>query len=129
MSDETEWVETNDRDAICRMLTQLFTLWKLTGDECIALLDLPPDDVQTGLTEPCHIHPMALTSGSLERAGHLLGIHKSLRRLFPQNRDLAYAWMKTSNRAFEDCTPIVLIGKKGLAGLRTVRAYLDAALV
>ena len=126
MSDETEWGEINDRDAICRMLTQLFAHWKLTGDECIALLDLPPDDVQTGLTEPCHNHPMALTSGSLERAGHLLGIHKSLRRLFPQNRDLAYAWMKTSNLAFDGKTPINFICEWGLAGLLVVRAYLDA---
>ena len=128
MLEETEWVESSDWQAICRMLAQLFVHWKLSDNECLAVFGLPQEE-HAVLTRLRNSDPTALSPELLERAGHLLGIHKSLRRLFPQNRDLAYAWMKTSNRAFEDCTPIVLIGKKGLAGLRTVRAYLDAALV
>ena len=128
MPEETEWVESNDRQAICRMLAQLFVHWKLTDDECLAVLGHLPED-HAVLARLRNCDPTALGSGSLERAGHLLGIHKNLRQLFPQNRDLAYAWMETSNRAFDDCTPIDFIGRQGLAGLRTVRAYLDAALV
>lgn len=128
MPEETKWDESSDRQAICRMLTQLFVLWKLTDNECLAVFDLPPEEHEV-LTRLRNGDPRALNPGLLESAGHLLGIHKNLRRLFPQNRDLAYVWMKTSNRAFDDCTPIDFIGKNGLAGLQTVRAYLDAALV
>ena len=108
------------------MLAELFALWKLSDNECLAVFGLPQEEfaVLIGLRNS---DPTVLSPALLERAGHLLGIHRNLRRLFPQNRDLAYAWMKTSNRAFNDFTPIDHIGKSGLAGLRTVRNYLDAA--
>ena len=128
MLEETEWVESSNWQAISRMLAQLFVLWRLSDNECLAVFDLPPEE-HAVLTRLRNGDPTAPSPGLLERAGHLLGIHKNLRRLFPQNRDLAYTWMKTSNRAFDDCTPIDFIGKNGLAGLRAVRAYLDAALV
>ena len=126
MPEETEWVESNDRQAVCRMLTQLFVHWKLTDDECLAVLGLLPED-HTVFARLRDCDPTALSPGSLERAGHLLGIHKNIRQLFPHNRELAYAWMKTSNRAFEGSTPIDVISNKGLAGVLMVRAYLDAA--
>ena len=63
----------------------------------------------------------------MERAGHLLGIHKNLRLLFSQNRDLAYGWIKTRNLAFENRSPIEVIREYGFAGLLMVRAYLDRA--
>ena len=63
----------------------------------------------------------------LERVGILLGIHKSLRLLFPHNRDLAYAWMAQRNRAFDGMTPTEAIKQWGFSGLLMVRAYLDKA--
>ena len=44
--------------------------------------------------------PLADNADLLARAGHLLGIHKALRILFPQDRDLAYRWVTTPNRRF-----------------------------
>lgn len=61
----------------------------------------------------------------MERAGMLLGIHKSLRLLFPHNRELAYGWMTQPNLAFQGATPVELIGEQGMAGLSMVQAYLD----
>jgi hypothetical protein len=52
---------------------------------------------------------------------------KNLRLLFPQNRDLAYRWMTTRNKAFENLTPVEVIRQWGFAGLLMVRAYLDRA--
>ena len=63
----------------------------------------------------------------MERASRLLGIHKSLRLLLSDNRDLAYAWVKTRNRAFENRAPIKVIGNVGVAWLIMVGAYLDRA--
>ena len=59
--------------------------------------------------------------------GHLLGIHKNLRLLFPQNRDLAYHWMSTRNKAFDNLTPVDIVKEWGCAGLLMVRADLDRA--
>lgn len=59
-----------------------------------------------------------------ERAGILLGIHTSLRSLFPHNRKLAYGWMTQPNRAFKGATPVELIDERGMAGLYMVQAYL-----
>ena len=44
--------------------------------------------------------PLADSADLLARAGHLLGIHKALRILFPHDRDLAYRWVSTPNRRF-----------------------------
>ena len=41
----------------------------------------------------------------LPRAGHLLGIHKALRIMFPHDRDLAYRWVSTPNRRFAGARP------------------------
>ena len=61
------------------------------------------------------------------RVGHLLSIHKNLRLLFPHHREVAYAWMSTRNRAFDNLAPIELVRQWGFAGLLQVRAYLDRA--
>ena len=67
---------------------------------------------------------MADNQDLLERAGHLLGIHKSLRILYPHNRDLAYRWITTPNRRFGNRAPIEVM-KEGFLGLVAVRRYLD----
>ncbi|NCV71541.1 MAG: DUF2384 domain-containing protein, partial [Betaproteobacteria bacterium] len=50
-----------------------------------------------------------------------------LRLLFPQNRDLAYRWMSTRNKAFDNLTPVEVVKEWGFAGLLMVRGYLDRA--
>lgn len=64
------------------------------------------------------------------RAGHLLAIHASLRTLFPANPELAYIWMQTPNKAkeFEGERPLAMIETSGMAGLLTIRAYLNHVL-
>jgi hypothetical protein len=69
--------------------------------------------------------PLGASRDLQERAGHVLAIHKNLRLIFPQDRDLAYAWMTRRNRAFEGRTPVEVIREWGFTGLLMVRAYLD----
>ena len=71
--------------------------------------------------------PIGTSRDQYERVGHLLGIHKNLRLLFPQNRDLVYRWISTRNRAFDNLSPVEVIREWGFAGLLMVRAYLDRA--
>jgi hypothetical protein len=60
----------------------------------------------------------------LDRVGHLLGIHKSLRILFPHDRDLAYRWMTTPNRRLGG-RPVDVALDRGFEGLLALRRYLD----
>ena len=115
-----------DRGAIARMLMQLFERWQLATEEQLDSLGLSTDN-RAALGRYRRGEPLSQSRDMLERAGHLLGIHKNLRLLFPHNRDLAYAWMKTRNKAFEGKTPVEVIREYGFAGLFMVRAYLDKA--
>jgi len=105
------------------MVTRLFTLWELSAAEQAALLGLSPDHRST-LARYRKGEPLAENRDLLDRAGHLLGIHKSLRILFPRDRDLAYRWMSTVNRRM-GARPVDLASERGFEGLLAIRRYLD----
>ena len=119
-------VEPLDRGAIARMLMLLFEHWQLESVEQLNSLGLSTDN-RAALTRYRNGAPFSKNRDLLDRAGHLLGIHKNLRLLFPHDRNLAYAWMKSRNKAFDNRTPIEVICEYGFAGLIMVRAYLDRA--
>ncbi|MCK6386754.1 MAG: MbcA/ParS/Xre antitoxin family protein [Zoogloea sp.] len=115
-----------DRKAIAGMLMKLFDHWKLSTEEQLDALGFSVTN-RAALARYRRGEPISGSRDTLERAGHLLGIHKNLRLLFPADRDLAYAWIKTRNRAFDNRTPIEVIREFGFAGLLMVLAYLDRA--
>ncbi len=115
-----------DRGAVAKMLMKLFEHWQLTTEEQLSMLGLAQDN-RSALSRYRKGVPIAASRDMVERAGHLLGIHKNLRLLFPHNRGLAYAWMRSRNRAFDGLTPAQTISEYGFAGLLMVRAYLDRA--
>lgn len=117
---------SEDKGALARMVMALFDHWQLDTEDQAALLGLAPGN-RTALARYRKGEPIGSTRDQLERVGHLLGIHKNLRLLFPHNRDLAYRWMTTRNRAFGHRTPVELVHEWGFAGLLAVRAYLDNA--
>jgi transcriptional regulator with XRE-family HTH domain len=111
------------RERLARLVTQLFEHWKLSASEQAALLGLSPDNRST-VSRYRRGEPLADNRDLLDRAGHLLGIHKSLRILFPQDRDLAYRWMTTPNRRF-GARPVDIVVERGFEGLLALRRYLD----
>lgn len=115
---------SQDRGELARMVMKLFDHWQLGTEDQAALLGLAPSN-RAALTRYRKGDPIGTSRDQYERVGHLLGIHKNLRLLFPQNRDLAYRWMCTRNRAFDNLTPVQVIREYGFAGLLMVRAYLD----
>ena len=96
------------------------------NEDQLALLGLAADN-RAALSRYRKGEPLGANRDLLERAGHLLAIHKNLRLLFPHDRDLAYRWMTTRNRAFDNRTPVEVVREWGFAGLLMVRAYLDRA--
>lgn len=87
-----------DRRAISSMLMTLFDYWKFTPEEQLDALGLSTTH-RAILAKYRRGEPISANRDTMERAGHLLVIHKNLRLLFPHSRDLAYAWMKTRNKA------------------------------
>jgi hypothetical protein len=117
---------SEDRGALARMVMTLLDHWKLGTEDQAALLGIAASN-RSALARYRRGEPIGTSRDQYERVGHLLGIHKNLRLLFPQNRELAYRWMSTRNRAFDNLTPVEVVKKWGFAGLLMVRAYLDRA--
>ncbi|MBY0573131.1 MAG: MbcA/ParS/Xre antitoxin family protein, partial [Undibacterium sp.] len=115
-----------DRGALAKMVMALFDHWKLATEDQAALLGIATSN-RAALTRYRKGEAIGTSRDQYERVGHLLGIHKNLRLLFPQNRELAYRWMSTRNKAFDNLSPIEVVKQWGFAGLLMVRAYLDRA--
>ena len=111
------------RTALARMIVQLLDHWQLGAADQAVLLGLSGQSRST-LARYRRGEPLADSADLLARAGHLLGIHKALRILFPHDRDLAYRWVAAPNRRFGERAPLDLM-KQGFEGLLAVRRYLD----
>jgi hypothetical protein len=118
--------DTSSRAARARlaaMVTRLLDHWQFSAAEQAEVLGLSPGSRST-LARYRSGEPLADSRDLLDRAGHLLGIHKSLRLLFPHDRDLAYRWMTQPNRRLGG-RPVDLVLAHGFEGLLAVRRYLD----
>ena len=123
---EREVGASQDRGALAQMIMKLLDHWKLSTEDQASLLGLATSN-RAALSNYRSGKPIGSSRDQFERVGHLLGIHKNLRLLFPQNRDLAYRWMTTRNKAFNNLTPVDVIKEWGFAGLLMIRGYLDRA--
>jgi len=121
-----EITPTADRCALAKMVTALFEHWHLSAADRAALLGLGPQQ-RAAVARYRQGVPLRPDCDTHDRVGHLLAIHKNLRQLFPQNRQLAYRWMSTQNKAFENHTPVEIVQTWGFAGLLRIRTYLDRA--
>lgn len=115
-----------DRGAVAKMVMALLDHWKLTTEDKASMLGVAVNNRST-LARYRKGEPIGTSRDQEERVGHLLSIHKNLRLLFPQNRDLAYRWMSARNRAFNNLTPVEVVRERGFMGLLMVRGYLDRA--
>jgi hypothetical protein len=112
------------RERLARMLVQLFDHWAVSAPDQAVLLGLSAQSRST-LARYRRGEPLADNADLLARAGHLLGIHKALRIMFPHDRDLAYRWISTPNRRFAGARPVDIMRRQGYEGILAVRRYLD----
>jgi hypothetical protein len=111
------------RVQLARVIVSLLDHWQLGTTDQALLLGLSSESRST-LARYRRGEPLADNADLLARAGHLLGIHKALRILFPHDRDLAYRWVSAPNRRFGERAPLEVM-KQGFEGLLAVRRYLD----
>jgi hypothetical protein len=114
----------DSRERLARMLVELLDHWALPATDQALLLGLSTQSRST-LARYRRGEPLADNADLLARAGHLLGIHKALRIVFPHDRDLAYRWVSAPNRRFGGATPVELMKRHGYEGILAVRRYLD----
>lgn len=111
------------RERLAKMVVALLDHWKLPLNDQAALLGLSAQSRST-IARYRRGEPFGDSADLLARAGHLLGIHKALRIMFPHDRDLAYRWVSAPNRRFGSRAPLAIM-KQGFEGLLAVRRYLD----
>lgn len=124
---EADTINLHDRpsrEKLARMLVTLMDHWQLPPADQAVLLGLSPQSRST-VARYRRGEPLADNADLLGRAGHLLGIHKALRILFPHDRDLGYRWVTTPNRRFGDSAPLEIMKRHGFEGVLAVRRYLD----
>ncbi|MGH8456313.1 MAG: antitoxin Xre-like helix-turn-helix domain-containing protein [Stenotrophobium sp.] len=113
-----------ERAQMAKMVTRLFEHWALDMPTQALLLGLSPDSRST-VTRYRKGAPLPAARDLLDRVGNLFGIHKSLRLLYPHNRELAYAWPTARNRGLDNLSPLEVMLMHGLPGMVAVRGYLD----
>ncbi len=111
------------RERLAHMVVSLLERWNLGPNDQAVLLGLSTQSRST-IARYRRGEPFADSADLLARAGHLLGIHKALRILFPHDRELAYRWITTPNRRF-GATPLEVMKRHGYEGILAVRRYLD----
>ena len=126
MNIHTETPQISDRGALAKMVMQLMEHWDLATEDQLALLGLASSN-RSALGRYRQGEPISQNVDQYARVGHLLGIHKNLRLLYPRNKEHLYSWMKTRNKAFENRTPVEVVKELGFMGLLMVRSYLDRA--
>jgi hypothetical protein len=106
------------------MVMNLFDHWQIAAENQLVLLGLNPES-RISLKRYREGNPLSDNRDLLDRVGHLLAIHKSLRIIFPRNRELAYRWMSARNDNFQRMSPVEVVSQYGFTGLLMVRSYLD----
>ena len=112
--------------ALLKIVFRLMELWKLDTRQQTTLLGVR--SVSTIYRWKNH-GTKRLRLETLERMAHLLAIHKLLRLFFPRNRDMAYNWIWTRNKAacFGGKRPIDIMLRGKMSDLFLVRDYRDHA--
>jgi hypothetical protein len=114
----------DDRVVLARAVTKLFALWGLPAADQLTLLGLSESN-RIALQRYARGEALAANRDLLERVGHLLGIHKALKLLYPHNEDIVRGWMSSPNAKFDGATPVDVVRRFGFAGLLMVRGTLD----
>jgi hypothetical protein len=111
------------RESLAKMVTKLFDHWQITPVAQCLLLGMSSGGRMT-LNRYRRGFPLGNSIDLLARVGHLISIHKTLRIMFPQNRDLVYRWVSSPNARFAGRPPLEIMCE-GYEGLMAIRRYLD----
>ncbi|MFB9068948.1 MbcA/ParS/Xre antitoxin family protein [Pseudofulvimonas gallinarii] len=113
------------RRDLARTLVALFARWELTTAEQMLLLGMSPESRKLVRAYQRGDQPLPDSRDCLDRAGYLLGIHKGLRLLFPEDEALRWSWVKRRNSALAGERPLDVMLAGGLIGIARVARLVD----
>lgn len=127
-SETPKYLEPPDRVKRCHLaltITRLFDHWGLHAGDQLALLGLSGNSHST-LSRYRRGNPVSPNRDMIERIGHLLGVHRSLETLFPDQPSAQRVWVLARKRSLGGYTPVDFIKKEGITGLRYLRSLTEA---
>ena len=124
-ADEPQLADEDGRRDLARVITALFDRWKLDTELQMQLLGMSPKSRKLLPRYRSGDQALPGSRDSLDRAGYLLGIHKGLRLLFPEDEELRFSWVHRRNLALEGATPLEVMVRDGLIGIARVARLVD----
>lgn len=112
------------RKSLAVLVLRLFERWNLSTDQQLNLLGMRPAS-RAVLGKYRKGAPLPPSRDVIDRVGWLLGVHKSLRLLYPKNENIRYTWISRRNEAFKNRAPIEIMTEEGLLGVAKVARYLN----
>ena len=113
------------RRDLARVVAALFERWGIDNVAQLQLLGLSAESRKLLPRYRAGERALPAQRDILDRAGFLLGIHKGLRFLFPEDETLRYGWVQRRNAALEQNTPLDVMLRDGLIGIARVARRVD----
>lgn len=113
------------RRDLARVVSALFERWNLDGVSQLQLLGLSSESRKLLPRYRAGERALPAQRDILDRAGFLLGIHKGLRFLFPEDEALRFDWVHRRNAALDHATPLDIMLRDGLLGIARVARLVD----
>ena len=101
--------------------------WGLSGDQILALLDMPDGQRSRHLAKYRKDTPLPDIEQVNNRIVRLLGIIDALRTTYPRNIQMGARWMRMPHRRLKQRTPINAMLEDGETGVIAVLSELDCA--
>lgn len=117
--------EEGTRKDLARVVSALLDRWHLPGELQLSLLGMSPESRRLLPLYRRGERALPNSRDTLDRAGYLLGIHKGLRLLFPENEALRYRWVKIGNRMLDGRTPLQVMVEDGLVGVARIARFVQ----
>ena len=121
-----ELTESQRMSATLKIMTAVDE-WGLSGDQILAVLDLPEGQRTRHLQKFRDDTPLPDTEAVNMRIASLLGIIDALRTSYPRNLKMGARWMNMPHRRFQKRTPVRTMLEDGGNGVIAVLSELDCA--
>lgn len=121
----TDLADDAVRRDLARVVAALLEKWNLSTQTQLALLGMSRESRKVLPQFRRGERALPNTRDTLDRAGYLLGIHKGLRMLFPEDETLRYSWVHRRNRMLGEREPLQVMVDEGLIGLARVARFVD----
>ena len=115
----------SQRIAMTQKIMQAVDDWGLSGDQILAVLDMPEGERSRHLQKFRKDTPFPDLEQINNRVIRLLGIIDALRTTYPRNLQMGARWMKMPHRRFQQRSPLKTMLEDGESGVIAVLAELD----